>query len=47
MTALSQLWKNQTTGFSLVQKAILGLIISFILITAISALVLVYLELTK
>lgn len=47
MTALSQLWKDQTTGFSTVQKAILGLIISFILFTAISALVLVYLELTK
>ncbi|WP_156879227.1 hypothetical protein [Salinimicrobium xinjiangense] len=47
MTALTQLWKDQTSDFSMIQKAILGLILSFIIITAISALVLVYFELTK
>ncbi|MCY2686187.1 hypothetical protein [Salinimicrobium sp. TH3] len=47
MTVLTQLWKEQTTGFSLVQKAVIGIILSFILFTAIFALVLVYLELTK
>ncbi len=47
MTDLTQLWKDQTSGFSTVQKAILGLIVTFIIFTAISALILVYLELTK
>ena len=47
MTVLTKLWKEQTTGFSLVQKAVIGIILSFILFTAIFALVLVYLELTK
>lgn len=47
MTALTQLWKDQTSGFSMVQKTILGIIVSFIVFTALSALVLVYLELTK
>ena len=47
MTALAQLWKDQTSGFSLIQKAVIGIILSFILATAIFALVLVYLELTK
>lgn len=47
MTVLTQIWKDQTSGFSSLQKAILGLIVSFIIFTAISALVLVYFELTK
>lgn len=47
MTALAQLWKDQTSGFSLIQKAVIGIILTFILFTAIFALVLVYLELTK
>ncbi|MFD2517062.1 hypothetical protein [Salinimicrobium flavum] len=47
MTALTQLWKEQTTGFSFVQKAIIGVTLSFILFTALSALILVYLEITK
>ncbi|MCC8360994.1 hypothetical protein [Salinimicrobium sediminilitoris] len=47
MTVLTQLWKEQTAGFSLVQKAVIGIILSFILFTAIFALVLVYFELTK
>jgi len=47
MTALAQLWKDQTAGFSLVQKAVIGVILSFILITAAFALGLVYMELTK
>ena len=47
MTALTQLWKEQTSGFSLVQKAVIGIILSFILLTAVFALVLVYFELTK
>lgn len=47
MTALTQLWKEQTFGFSTIQKALLGFIVLFILFTAVSALVLVYLELTK
>ncbi len=47
MTVFTQLWKNQTEGFSFVQKIIIGIILSFILVTAIFAIGLVYLELTK
>ncbi|WP_324719884.1 hypothetical protein [Salinimicrobium sp. HB62] len=47
MTALAQLWKDQTSGFSMVQKAVIGIILSFILFTAVFALFLVYMELTK
>jgi hypothetical protein len=47
MTALTQLWKAQTAGFSMIQKAILGLIVSFIIFTAIFAVILVYFEITK
>lgn len=47
MTVLTQLWKEQTADFSLVQKAIIGVILSVILTIALAALVLVYLELTK
>lgn len=47
MTALSELWKDQTSGFSLIQKAVVGVILTFIVLTAIIALILVYFELTK
>lgn len=47
MVALTQLWKDQTSEFTLLQKAVIGTIISFIVLTAIFAMVLVYLELTK
>jgi cell division protein FtsL len=47
MSALSHLWKEQTEGFSFVQKIIIGTILTFILATAIFALFLVYLELTR
>jgi hypothetical protein len=47
MTALAQLWKDQTSGFSMIQKAVIGFILTFILLTALFALGLVYMELTK
>jgi|GEM_PF-3864253 cell division protein FtsL len=47
MSALSHLWKEQTEGFSFVQKIIIGTILTFILVTAVFALFLVYLELQK
>lgn len=47
MAVLTNIWKEQTNGFSLVQKAVLSFILLFIFATSALALVLVYLELTK
>ena len=47
MNALTNIWKNYTLEFSPIQKAIIAVVLAVIFLTAISALVLVALELTK
>ncbi|MGB7786685.1 MAG: hypothetical protein WBL27_11330 [Salinimicrobium sp.] len=47
MAVLTTIWKEQTNDFSLIQKALLALILLFIFATSVLALGLVYLELQK
>ncbi len=47
MTSLTQLWSEKTGEFTTIQKAIIGLTLSFILSTSVFALVLLIMEFTK
>ncbi|MFV8836915.1 hypothetical protein [Salinimicrobium soli] len=47
MAVLTKIWEEKTYDFSPVQKAVLGVILSFIFSTALLAIFLLYLEFTK
>lgn len=47
MTSLAQLWSEKTVEFTTIQKAIIGLTLSFIVSTSVFALIMLFLEFTR
>lgn len=47
MTSLTQFWTEKTGEFTTIQKAIIGLTLSFIISTSAFALILLFMEFTK
>ncbi len=47
MAVLNQIWSEKTSDFTIIQKTVVALILLFIFATALFALGLVYMELSK